>query len=210
MSRGPRLLPDPVGLELLDAKAPPRWEDVFATAGPLELEIGCGLGAFALEYVRLHPEVRYVAIERRKKWARDVQHRADKRGLKNLRVIEADAKAEVPRLFAPATLAGIHLQFPDPWWKRAHQKRALLTPDFARTLWELVVPGGFFDLRTDVEDRAVRLLAALEGAGFHNPLGVGSFHPASPADVPSTREKRYLVSGEPVYRARLLKPAGTP
>jgi tRNA (guanine-N7-)-methyltransferase len=205
MSRGPRLLPDPVGLELLDAKVPLRWEDVFGTGGPLELEIGCGLGAFALEYVRQHPEVRYVAIERRKKWARDVQHRANKRGLKNLRVIEADAKAEVPRLFAPGSLAGVRLQFPDPWWKRAHQKRALLTPDFARTLWELIEPGGFFDLRTDVKDRAVRLLDALEGAGFHNPLGPGTFHPMDPEEVPSTREKRYLASGEPVFRARLTK-----
>lgn len=46
----------------------------------------------------------------------------------------------------------------------------------------------------------------LEGAGFHNPLGAGVFHPASPEEVPSTRERRYLVSGEPVYRARLIKP----
>src|SRR5579872_4585802 len=124
MSRGPRLLPDPVGLEWVGLPSPPDWSAVFGGAGPLELEIGCGLGAFALEYVRLNPGVRYVAIERRKKWARDVQHRATRRGLHNLRVIEADAREEVPRLFEPESLSVIHFQFPDPWWKRAHQKRA--------------------------------------------------------------------------------------
>jgi tRNA (guanine-N7-)-methyltransferase len=205
MSRGPRLLPQPVGKELVGLDHPPDWDAVFGRTGPLELEIGCGLGAFALEYTRRHPGVRYVAIERRRKWARDVQHRADKRGLGNLKVIEGDARTEVPRLFRPGTLAAVHFQFPDPWWKRAHRKRALLTPEFATLLRELLVPGGLFDLRTDVQDRAQAMLTLLEGAGFRNPKGAGLFHEPDPEDVPSTREKRYLTTGEPVFRARLIR-----
>ena len=73
-------------------------------------------------------------------------------------------------------------------------------------LLTLLKPGGTFDFRTDVEERGLAGLKVLEGAGFHNPLGAGVFHPASPEEVPSTRERRYLVSGEPVYRARLIKP----
>jgi len=205
VSRGPKLLPEPVGLELVGRSQPPDWDALFGRQGPLELEIGCGLGAFALEYTRLHPEVRYVAIERRKKWARDVQHRAEKRGQTNLKVIEADARTEVPLLFRPGSLSAVRFQFPDPWWKRAHSKRALMTDEFAALLHGLLEPGGLFDFRTDVEDRAHRILATLEGAGFHNPLGKGAFHPVDPAEAPSTREKRYLVTGEPVYRARLRK-----
>lgn len=49
------------------------------------------------------------------------------------------------------------------------------------------------------------MLATLEAAGWHNPLGPGAFHPPDPEDVPSSRERRYLSSGEPVYRARLRK-----
>jgi tRNA (guanine-N7-)-methyltransferase len=49
------------------------------------------------------------------------------------------------------------------------------------------------------------MLAILEAAGWHNPLGPGRFHPADPDDVSSSRERRYLESGEPVYRARLVK-----
>ena len=61
-------------------------------------------------------------------------------------------------------------------------------------------------MRTDVEDRAHNMLSILESVGFHNPLGSGVFHPYDPEEVPSTRERRYLASGEPVYRARLVKP----
>lgn len=210
MTRGPLLRPDPVGLDLVGLTAPPAWDQVYGFSGPLELEIGCGLGGFALEYARCHPHVQYVAFEWRKKYVREVDARARLLGLRNLRCVEADARTEAPHLFAPNSLSAIHFQFPDPWWKRAHHKRAVLQPEFARLLWDRLAPGGHFDLRTDVEDRGISMLAALEEAGFHNPLGNGVFHPAAPDDIPSTRERRYLKSGEPVYRAKLLKLAVPP
>lgn len=171
----------------------------------LELEIGCGAGGFALEYARQNPQVRYVAFEWRKKLAREVEYRAQTRGLFNLVVSEGDARIEVPRLFAPGSLAQIHLQFPDPWWKRSHHKRAILSEEFTPFLIGLLKPGGRFDLRTDVEDRAHRMLEILEAAGLHNPLGKGVFHPFDPGEVPSSRERRYLETGQAVYRARLIK-----
>ncbi len=202
----PRLLPDPVGLKFVNLEAPPDWDAEFGFSGPLELEIGSGAGGHALEYCRRNPQARYLAFEWRKKYARDTLNRGEKLGLKNLRVIEADARAVVPRIFASGSLAAVHLQFPDPWWKRAHFKRAIIQPDFARLLLDRLAPGGRFDMRTDVEDRAHNMLAILEEAGFVNPLGRGAFHPYDPEEVPSTRERRYLQSGEPVYRARLVKP----
>ena len=205
MTRGPRLRPEPAGAEFVTLLRPPDWATVFGGAGPLELEIGSGAGAFALGYAARQPAVRFIAIEWRKKYARELEHRARARGLSNLRVVEADARAVIPRLFAPGSLAGVHLQFPDPWWKRSHQKRAILTPAFATLLLGLAAEGGVFDLRTDVRSRAEEMLAILEAAGWHNPLGPGRFHPADPDDVPSSRERRYLETGEPVYRARLVK-----
>lgn len=228
MARFP-LREEPAGAEFLGASAPPDWPALFAargvpaqaspaepgpgalapTRGPapvrLELEIGCGAGGFALAYCARFPGVAYVAFEWRKKFAREVHHRARQRGLANLLVIEGDARLEVPRLFPPASLSAIRLQFPDPWWKRAHQKRAILQPAFAAFLLTRLGPGGLFDFRTDVEDLAHRALSVLEAAGFHNPLGPGAFHPFDPDEVPSTRERRYLVTGQPVYRARFLR-----
>lgn len=203
----PALLPEPVGLKFVPLETPPDWDAEFGFTGPLELEIGSGAGGHALEYCRRNPGVRFVAFEWRKKYARDTQMRGEKLGLKNLRVIESDARFVVPRIFAPGTLDAIHLQFPDPWWKRSHAKRAVVQPDFAKLMLGLLKPGGRFDMRTDVQDRGEAMLRILEEAGFHNPLGTGVFHPYDPEEVPSTRERRYLASGEPVYRARLVKRA---
>ena len=206
MTRGPLLRPDPAGAEFLTLLTPPDWSAVFGQPlAALELEIGSGAGGFALGYASAHRRVGYVAIEWRKKYARELEHRARTGGVGNLRVVEADARAVVPRLFAPGSLQAIHFQFPDPWWKRAHRKRGILTPDFTALLFRLTAPGGRFDLRTDVEARAQEMLTTLEEAGWHNPLGRGVFHPPDPDDVPSSRERRYLESGEPVYRVRLVK-----
>ena len=206
MTRGPLLRPEPVGKDLVGLSSPPDWDTVFSMAGPLELEIGCGMGGFALEYARRHPKVRYVAFEWRKKYIREVAHRAREGGLGNLRCIEADARMEVPKLFSGGSLWAVHFQFPDPWWKRDHRmKRAVLQPEFAALLLERMRPGALFDLRTDVEERGREMLATLEAAGFRNPLGPGTFPPADPEEIPSTRERRYLITGQPVFRAKLLK-----
>jgi tRNA (guanine-N7-)-methyltransferase len=205
MSRIP-LRPQAAGAELVGLEKPPDWTQVFGgKTGPLELEIGCGAGGFALEHAKRNPNIRLVAFEWRKKYAREVAFRAEKHGLTNLKVIEGDARLEVPRIFTPGSLAVIHLQFPDPWWKRAHQKRAILQPDFTKFMLTLLEKGGRFDFRTDVQDVGERGIRTLEAAGFHNPLGPLAFHPYDPEEAPSTRERRYLVSGQTVYRARLVK-----
>src|SRR5215469_1444172 len=195
MTRGPLLRPEPAGAEFLTLLTPPDWSAVFGGPGPLELEIGSGGGVFERGYAACHPGRRFVAIEWRKKYARELEHRAHARGLSNLRVVEADARAVIPRLFAPGSLAAIHLQFPDPWWKRAHRKRAILTPAFATLLRERSAPGAVFDFRTDVQARAEEMLETLEAAGWRNPLGPRAFHPLEPEDVASSRERRYLASG---------------
>ncbi len=205
MARIP-LRPEPAGSEFIDLPHPPDWDAVFDSRGPLELEIGAGAGGFAIGYTTQHPERRLVAFEWRKKYAREIAFRAQKHGLTNIRVIEGDAREQVPLLFGPDSLDVIHLQFPDPWWKRAHQKRAIVHGEFTSFLISRLRPGGIFELRTDVHDRAGEMLKRLEDAGLDNPLGRGTFHPRPDDDVPSTRERRYLASGEPVYRAHLVRP----
>src|SRR5450755_3881867 len=112
----------------------PDWPTVFGQAGPLHLEIGAGHGGFALAFAAQNPRVNLVAIERRKKFADATRGRAAMRGLKNLLSLRADARVEVPRLFAEESLAVIHLHFPDPWWKRRHEKRRLVEEGYSALL----------------------------------------------------------------------------
>src|ERR1700722_19310222 len=87
----------------------PSWSVVFARSGSapakeLHLEIGSGHGGFALAFAVAHPEVDLVAMEWRKKYADWTRARSVQRGLRNLLMLHADARTEVPRLFAEGSL----------------------------------------------------------------------------------------------------------
>jgi tRNA (guanine-N7-)-methyltransferase len=186
----------------------PVWADLFGRpTQELHLEIGSGHGGFALAFAAAHPEVDFVAMEWRKKFADWTRARAVQRGLRNLLVLQADARLEVQRLFGESSLDCIHLQFPDPWWKRRHHKRRVVDEGFAPFLRSRLRPGGLLEVRTDVQERGEEMRALLEAAGFHNEAGAGNFSPRPDDEIPSTREKRYLATGEPVFRLRMRRPA---
>jgi tRNA (guanine-N7-)-methyltransferase len=186
----------------------PDWSARFGDrAARLELEIGSGHGGFALAFARLRPDRALVAIEQRKKFAADVAAKAARRDHDNLLVLCGDARILAPRLFAARSLAAIHVHFPDPWWKRRHVRRRLVDDKMSGLLLRLLAPGGLLDFRTDVERYAREAVVRLEEAGFVNEAGSGRFAEAAPDELPSTREKRYLAAGEPVWRLRLRRPA---
>jgi tRNA (guanine-N7-)-methyltransferase len=193
----------PIPLDLL-----PDWSALVGEerARELELEIGCGHGGYALQFARERPGRALVAIEQRRAFADALAAKAAKRGHANLVAIRGDARLLAPRLFRAGSLAAIHVHFPDPWWKRRHGKRRLVDDGMSALLLGLLRPGGHLDFRTDVEEYALGAIERLEAAGFVNEAGAGRFAERAPGEIPSTREKRYLETGAPVWRLRLRRP----
>jgi tRNA (guanine-N7-)-methyltransferase len=196
----------PIALDLQ-----PDWAGALGpSARNLELEIGSGHGGYALAFGARHPDRVLVAVEQRKKFASDLEERARRRKLGNLVVLIGDARLLAPRIFRAGSLAAVHVHFPDPWWKRKHERRRLVDDGMSTLLLRLLRPGGLLDFRTDVERYALDAVERLEEAGFDNALGPGRFADRDPDEIPSTREKRYLASGQPVWRLRLQRPRENP
>ncbi len=191
----------PIALDLV-----PDWRARFGDAAErLELEIGPGHGGFALAFARAHPDRALVAIEQRKKFAADIAAKVERRQHSRVLVINGDARLLAPRLFAAGSLSAIHVHFPDPWWKRRHHGRRLVDDGMSALLRGLLRPGGLLDFRTDVEEYALGAVERLEAAGLENTAGPGRFAEPLPGDLPSTREKRYLQSGQRVWRLRMVR-----
>jgi tRNA (guanine-N7-)-methyltransferase len=177
----------------------PDWTRDFGRNAPLELEVGPGRGAFGLDHCASHPEVNYVAIETRRSDCELIRARAARRALRNLIVLQGDAKLLIPRLFPDGSLAAIHVQFPDPWWKTRHHKRRMVDAEFAALMRRLLAPGGVVDFRTDVPAYAREAETTWLEAGFHK-------LPDRPPEVLSTRERRYAITAQPVFRALFQNP----
>jgi tRNA (guanine-N7-)-methyltransferase len=189
----------------LPSDAFPDWEQRFGRKGRLELEIGPGRGHFALDHAALEPAVDLVCIETRRADCELLRDRASERGLRNLVVLQGDAKLLLLRLFQRGELSALHVQFPDPWWKKRHRKRRMVDAELAVRMRTLLRPGGIVDFRTDVAAYAQAAIAIWEETGFENAAGKGKLWPEPPA-VLSTRERRYLRTGQPVFRARFVNP----
>jgi len=75
--------------------------------------------------------------------------------------VQHDAVEVLAEMIAPASLAGIHVFFPDPWPKKRHHKRRLIQPPFVAALVQHLAPGGYLHCATDWEPYAQQMLEVL-------------------------------------------------
>ncbi len=171
---------------------------IFGRSAPVVLEIGFGMGETTAAIAAAHPAVDFLGVEMHLPGVGALLRRIDAQRLTNLRVLRHDAVDVVDTMLAPASLAGVHVYFPDPWPKKRHHKRRLLKPVFVRALAVRLAPGGYLHVATDWESYAEEILATLAS----EPLlrnSAGGYAPR-PAWRPLTKfEQRGLARGHRVF-----------
>jgi tRNA (guanine-N7-)-methyltransferase len=107
----------------------------------------------------------------------------------------------------------VFLHFPDPWWKKRHQKRLVMGPTLLDSVARLLTDGGAIYLQTDVEERAAQFEQLLADCALLVAAGdePGSARMAqNPYGARSNRERRVVADGLPVHRLRYRRVARSP
>jgi tRNA (guanine-N7-)-methyltransferase len=143
------------------SSSPLDLDTAFGRASPRVLEIGFGMGAATAAIAQAHPETDYLGVEVHTPGVGALLKRIGELGLTNLRIIQHDAVDVLEYMLPDASLAGVHIFFPDPWHKKRHHKRRLIQPAFVALLAEKLKPGGYLHLATDWADYAEQMLAVL-------------------------------------------------
>ena len=143
------------------APAPIDFDRAFGRRAPRVLEIGFGMGETTAAIAQARPDDDFLGVEVHAPGVGSLLKRVHELGLTNVRVIRHDAVEVVAAMIPPASLAGVQVFFPDPWPKKRHHKRRLLTPAFVHELALRLVPGGYLHVATDWEDYAQEILAVL-------------------------------------------------
>jgi tRNA (guanine-N7-)-methyltransferase len=180
---------------------------LFGRAAPLEVEVGSGKGLFLASAAQRLPEHDFVGIEIATKYARYAAARLARLQLPNARLIHGDGLALFKSWFPPASLAAVHVYFPDPWWKKRHKKRRVLNEDFLRDVERTLAPGGRLHFWTDVEEyfqTTLELIAAT--VGLRGPLPVPEQPAEHDLDYRTHFERRTRKNEQPVYRAEFEQP----
>ena len=137
------------------------WDAAFGRSAPRILEIGFGMGDATAQVAAAAPEHDFIGIEVHAPGVGALLKRIGEQRLTNLRILRHDAVEVLQHMVPPASLAGAHIWFPDPWHKKRHHKRRLIQPSFVALLASRLAPGGYLHCATDWQHYAEQMLEVL-------------------------------------------------
>lgn len=144
---------------------------LFPETKPLVMEIGFGMGQATWQIALSRPEFNYLGVEVHGPGVGRLLIEIGKNGVRNLRIIQHDAVEVLRDMIRPASLAGFHIFYPDPWPKKRHHKRRLMRQPLVDLMVSRLEPGGYIYFVTDIEEYALSTLSLLESVpDLRNPF----------------------------------------
>ena len=130
-----------------------RLAEVFLDSDrKLIADVGFGSGESLLSMANKHQEANFVGIEVYSSGIGSALNQIQKSNLTNLKIIEADVFQLLETNIADETFDVVVFLYPDPWPKRKHHKRRLLSEGFLNILYSKITTNGLVYCKTDWED----------------------------------------------------------
>jgi tRNA (guanine-N7-)-methyltransferase len=172
-------------------------ENVFGRKAPLHVDLGCGDGSFLCALAQRLPDKNFLGIERLLSRIRSSARKAA--SLSNVRLLQMESSYAVRYLLPAGSVETFYLLFPDPWPKRRHHRRRIVTPDFLNSVHAALEHKGVIYIATDHLDYFKQIKEIAHSApGFA----------IAPVDVelPSSKfEMAFRQKGTPIHWLALRK-----
>ncbi|MGN0507461.1 MAG: tRNA (guanosine(46)-N7)-methyltransferase TrmB [Lachnospiraceae bacterium] len=178
------------------------WQEVFGNSNPIYIEIGMGKGRFLTTLALKYPNINYVGIERYDSvLVRALEKREQTEEISNLFYLCEDAK-NLTDIFAPGEVAGIYLNFSDPWPKDRHAKRRLTSTEFFARYDNILAKDGRVMFKTDNRGLFEFSLEQVMEAGWQLCDVTYDLHHSefSEGNVMTEYEEKFSSLGNPICR----------
>ncbi|GBG94477.1 tRNA (guanine-N(7)-)-methyltransferase [Ligilactobacillus salitolerans] len=178
-----------------------QWQERFAARQPLMIEVGMGKGRFILEMARQNPDKNFIGLEVQTTATGIALKKQLAANLPNLQFICGDGN-EITEMFAPGEVAGIYLNFSDPWPKKRHAKRRLTYRTFLAQYQQIIASDGLLEFKTDNQGLFEYSLASLNNYGMvFDQVWLDLHHSKEAADnVMTEYEEKFSQKGQPIYK----------
>jgi tRNA (guanine-N7-)-methyltransferase len=181
---------------------------IFGRAAPVHVDLGCGEGSFLCALAERHPGEHFLGVERMGGRVAKACRRA--RALENVRVLHLETSYAVRYLFPKSSVAVFYLLYPDPWPKRRHRRRRIVTGDFLAALQSALEEDGLLQIATDHLEyfRHIERLARFEQLDGFKSSSCSKLQiiPSGDLDLPVSKfEQRFRQAGASIYRLTLRK-----
>ena len=166
----------------------------------LHLDIGCAAGEFLFDLALVNPKWNYLGIEIRERLVKTARLKVKDKEIKNLYFIFGNANNIVNNAhseFILKNLKSISFYFPDPWFKKRHNKRRVIQKDFINLLSNSMQKGSFMFIKTDVKDLFEYMDCTISSNLNFKKIDKKDFDYSesfNPKKVPTNREKYVIVN----------------
>lgn len=181
-------------------------QNTFANDNPVVLEIGFGMGKSLVEMAKAAPQLNFIGVEVHKPGVGACIALAMEQGVSNLKVFEHDAIEILADCVPENSLSTVQLFFPDPWHKKKHHKRRIVSAEFVETIRQKLFVGGVFHMATDWENYAECMLEDMQSAQGYSNLSESNDYVPRPESRPLTKfENRGQRLGHGVWDLQFVK-----
>jgi tRNA (guanine-N7-)-methyltransferase len=216
-TRGKPLVSDHYGLQIADLPVFDADDPEASRLDPrewfphpdrrLELEIGSGKGTFLIQQAAIQTGVNFLGCEWSGEFYRYAADRIRRHELENVRMLKADAVEFVRFRCADAVAAVIHLYFSDPWPKKRHHKRRVVSDRALAAFHRILVAGGELRIVTDHDDLWTWCEEHAESnAGLFERRPFEATTSAAAGELVGTNyERKFTREGRPFHAMTLVK-----
>jgi len=180
-------------------------DEMFPKEQPLWLEIGCGLGQFATELARRHPEVNILAVEVVANVIVAAAEKAKAADLPNLRFLQCSAEY-LPRYLKPHTVEQLFLNFSCPYPKKRYATHRLTHARFLEIYKLLLTKEAEIHQKTDNMHFFEFSLEQYTQNGFAlKNVSLDLHNSDFEGNIVTEYEKRFSEMGQPIYRVEAYR-----
>lgn len=181
-----------------------KWQELFGNENDIYAEFGCGKGQFILTLAEQNPDRNYIAFEGSGTIVLRALQKAEQRGLKNI-FFTKEYVRDVSEYFEEGELAGIYLNFSDPWPKDRHAKRRLTHGRYLEGYKQVLKMGGCIEFKTDNEQLYTFACLEFENCGMQLLEATEDLHgSALPAKAVTTEyEDKFRTEGKKIKYCRV-------
>jgi tRNA (guanine-N7-)-methyltransferase len=164
------------------------WGRMFGRSAPRVLDLGCGNGRYLIGSALDRPDHDHLGIDLVQPAVDYAAHRANRRGLTNVRFVKADAVQWLFERLEENSVAEIHVYHPQPYYEQRDASKRMLSPEFLERAWRVLQRGGRLILQTDNKAYWRYMIRAVEK--YFQPEIVSGPWP----DAPEGRTRREILA----------------
>jgi tRNA (guanine-N7-)-methyltransferase len=173
----------------------------FGRTAPLIVEIGSGHGESLVAAAQAQPDVDFLGLEVYIPGVAQTLVTMRRETVTNIRLVVVNAPEAFATMLAPASVHEVRTWCPDPWHKKRHHKRRLITVEFTGLVARVLEPEGVWRIATDWDDYADSIADVLATSPFVE----GNAVPRFDGRVETRFERKGLAAGRVIhdFEARL-------